>query len=316
MSSRRTMPTPLGYATLVLSLSIGVAVFAAAATAAPPSNDNFANAEVLGGAFPIVLQDTTSEATSEPGEPGYGDSVWYVWTAGGNRQVAIDTCGGSSFSPNPNVYTGSSVSGLQPVPSRDDYARTTRCPLPDPQHDDPGDGYDVVEFEARAGTTYRIQVQNAGSDGGPFGLVLGDPEVYDLAISQAVSRRRVPLGGTVRELLKVTNRGNVAFPSPPNDRAAFGQEINRPGMPHYPGKAIYASATSPGGRCSKGTFGPSTIQTFACDVVRLAPGESQTATVKVTRIRGAILLDAHVAIQDDRRGNDDAQAVVRVRRRG
>ena len=301
----------LGCAVLVFSLAV---VFPVAVIAAAPSNDNFANAEVLSGALPIIVQDTTNEATQEQGEPDYGGSVWYAWTAPASRQIAISTCGGSSFSPHPNVYTGSSLSGLQPVHSRDDVDRTTRCPLPDPQHDDPGDLYDVLEFDATAGTTYRIQVVDAAGSGAQFGLVLGAPEIYDLAISQSVSRRRVPFGGTVRELVKVTNRGNVAFPAP-TDKAAFGQELNKPGQPNYPGKAVYAFTRSPGGRCSHGTYGPtSKVQTFACDVTHLAPGESQTAAVKITKIKGALLLDAHIFIQDDRGDNDDAQAIVRVRR--
>jgi hypothetical protein len=104
---------------------------------------------------------------------------------------------------------------------------------------------------------------------------------------------------------------------------SFGQEINVPGQPHYPGKAIYAFVRSPGGDCRKGTYTPgSKVQTFACRVTPLAPGESQTAVVKIKSIKGSLLLDAHLRIFDgsfrefdDRRGNDDAQAVVRVRRR-
>lgn len=58
----------------------------ATAAAAPPSNDDFANAIVLAG-LPVSTTGTNVEATEEPDElqprgPG-GASVWYEWTATG-----------------------------------------------------------------------------------------------------------------------------------------------------------------------------------------------------------------------------------------
>ncbi len=304
-----------GAAALVFLLSVGASVFAAVALAAPPANDDFANAAPLSGPFPIVARGTTSEATQEPGEPEdqYSQSVWYVWTAPSSGPVAIDTCGGA---PITLVYRGSSLSDLQAVNSRDEDERRSVCPLPDPDIDHPGDIHRVTEFTATAGATYRIQVLGVRVDGA-FGLVLKEPEVYDLGVSLTVSRRTVPFGGALREVFKVTNRGNIVAPTPQDPRIVFGQEINVPGRPHYPGKAVYASARSPGGRCSHGIFGGgSKIQVFACDVVRLSPGESQTAVVKIRKVKGSLLLDGHVSGQapDDRRGNDDAQTVIRVRR--
>src|SRR5918992_4113578 len=210
------------------------------ALAAPPSNDNFASAQTLAGPFPIVVRGTTNEATREPDEPTGGETVWYAWTAPANRNVTIETCGGTYLPPYPSVYTGSSLSDVREVGARDEVDYRSTCPLPDPSHDDPQDLYSVVEFEAIAGTTYRIQLTEGDFGGIDFGLVLRGPEVYDLAISQTVSRRRVPFGGAVNETLKVTNRGNIAVPVPQDPRLAFGQEINVPGQPHYPGKAIYA----------------------------------------------------------------------------
>ena len=58
-----------------------VGLFPAAAFATPPSNDNFANAEVL--TERIGWRDAdNSEATKEPGEPNHagnpgGASIWY-----------------------------------------------------------------------------------------------------------------------------------------------------------------------------------------------------------------------------------------------
>ena len=301
---------PLGSAVLVFSLAVA---FPVAVIAAPPSNDNFASAQTLSGSFPIVVRGTLAEATQEPGEPEdqYGASVWYAWTAPRTSKVTIDTCGGQSYAPITFVYRGPSVSELQPVTSEDEFERRSVCPLPDPDMHDPGDTQRVTQFAAIAGTTYRIQVVYGDS----FALVLKDAEVYDLGISQSVSRRRVPFGGTVRELVKVTNRGNIAVPVPQDPRAAFGQELNRPHLPTYAGKAIYASVSSPGSHCNHGLYAPGTkVQVFACDVTHLAPGESQTAVVKIKNIKGPLLLDGHLFLNDDRRGNDDAQVVIRVRR--
>jgi hypothetical protein len=55
-------------------------------------------------------------------------------------------------------------------------------------------------------------------------------------------------------------------------------------------------------------------------VTPLAPGESQTAVVKIKNIKGPLLLDAKGfygasgRVYDDRRANDTLQAIVRVRR--
>jgi hypothetical protein len=306
----------LGCAVLVFSLAI---VFPVAVIAAAPSNDNFANAQTLSGTFPIVVHGTLSEATQEPGEPEdqYGASVWYAWTAPSTREVTIDTCGGESYAPITFVYRGPSVSQLQRVSSADDFEHRSACPLPDPDVDEPGDLQGVTEFAATAGTTYRIQVVSGDS----FALVLKDPEVYDIAVSQSVSGRTVPFGGSLNEVMRITNRGNIAVPVP-RTQVAFGQEINVPRDAHYPGKGKYAFTRSPGGHCRHGIFGGgSKIQTFACDMTPLAPGESQVARIRITRIKGNLLLDAHLAIfdgtireLDDRRGNDDAQTIVRVRR--
>lgn len=103
-------------------------------------------------------------------------------------------------------------------------------------------------------------------------------------------------------MVRVTNRGNVAFPTKVFGRewkAAFGQEINKPGQPHYPGKAVYTFTKARGGHCDHGTYGPtSKIQTFGCDVRHLAPGESQAAVVKIKHIKGPLLLDAGLTIVD------------------
>ncbi|HEY5551542.1 MAG TPA: hypothetical protein VIK52_06625, partial [Opitutaceae bacterium] len=68
-----------------------------AAFCAPPANDNFADAIVIGPAGGTVA-GTNVDATKEPGEPNHhgnllGKSVWWTWTAPGASSVNIETAG-------------------------------------------------------------------------------------------------------------------------------------------------------------------------------------------------------------------------------
>jgi hypothetical protein len=149
----------------------------------------------------------------------------------------------------------------------------------------------------------------------------GTGERFDLALTVSVSRKVVPYGGTLREVMRVTNRGTVRVPTSEHRRMVFGQELNRPNQPNYPGKAKYAFVRSPGAGCSHGNVGPTTIQSFACYVTPLDPGQSQVVRVKIKNIRSHLLLDAggfygsSGRIYDDRRRNDEDPTVIRVRRR-
>lgn len=127
------------------------------ALAAPPSNDDFASAEVLAGRFGWLEGDTT-EATKEPGEPNHagnpgGASVWYAWTAPHAGRATIDLCY-AEFDTLLAVYTGDQLTALQEVVSNDDGC---------------GSQSQVV-FGATAGTTYRIAVDGADGEAGYFEL--------------------------------------------------------------------------------------------------------------------------------------------------
>jgi hypothetical protein len=85
-------------------------------SAAPPLNDNFANAQVITGDTGVV-SGTNVNATTEPGEPGSGGaSVWYAWNVAHGGVVQMDYCN-SSFIPVIAAYTGNSVNALTPLPS-------------------------------------------------------------------------------------------------------------------------------------------------------------------------------------------------------
>jgi hypothetical protein len=132
----------------------------------PPGNDNFANAQIVGGCSGSVI-GTNIDATKEVGEqnnpesPGSLKSVWYQWQVPSAGSVTIDTAG-SGYDTVLAVYTGSSLSGLNLVASNDDAV--------------PGkDNSSTVTFTAQQGTTYRIQVNGYNNQGS-----LGDTGVFKL----------------------------------------------------------------------------------------------------------------------------------------
>jgi hypothetical protein len=88
-------------------------------------NDNFVNAESIGGVSGVVYGSTTG-ATKEPGEPNHannpgGASIWYYWTAPISGTATFNTLG-SQFNTLLAVYTGASVSNLTLVASDDDIS--------------------------------------------------------------------------------------------------------------------------------------------------------------------------------------------------
>lgn len=131
---------------------------------APPANDAFANATILGG-FPVKVTAQNvgaSRQNNEPrhdGEPG-GASVWWRWTAPRNALATVDTLG-SDFDTVVAVYTGNSVGGLTPIAS---------------DHDSGTGGASALLFPAFAGTTYYITVDGVGGATGRIELRLELPE--------------------------------------------------------------------------------------------------------------------------------------------
>jgi hypothetical protein len=138
---------------------LAAACFAPSATAAPPANDNFANATVLGPALPDEATGTNAEATAEPGEtshtgipinPPPQSSVWYRWTPAADVPVAVlDICDNSSTPPgvffNFAIYTGNSIATLgDPIAVGGGFTNSPSCSL---------------RFAASAGTTYSIAVE-------------------------------------------------------------------------------------------------------------------------------------------------------------
>ena len=129
-------------------VALGSTFTTGSVTAAPPANDNFANAVPLSGLNVSRLGDTNVDATLEAGEdPNIAErpashTVWYSWTATQRGQVTIDTTT-SGFDTLLGVYTGTAVNALTEVASNDDNSPDTTS---------------SVTFNVTAATTYRIRV--------------------------------------------------------------------------------------------------------------------------------------------------------------
>ncbi len=160
----------------IFALSVAALLcWSAAAQAAPPGNDDFADAVPLGPGAPTGAMGTNVEATKEAGEPGHagdigGHSVWYSYTSFGNGMVGVKVPPGcfGGLEPLVSVYTGSAVNALTPIAS----------------NEGPGGGCffteaPVAEFEANAGTTYWIAVDGRGGSEGPFEIQVNPPPGND-----------------------------------------------------------------------------------------------------------------------------------------
>src|SRR2546430_1954893 len=113
-----------------------------------PANDNFTNAFKITPEGAIILA-TNNYASIEPGEPLHAQvstvaaSVWWTWSSPVATNTLIDLAG-SSFDPVLAVYTGTAVSNLQAVAaSANDVVNNLKA---------------HVNFDARAGVTYRIAI--------------------------------------------------------------------------------------------------------------------------------------------------------------
>jgi hypothetical protein len=160
----------------------------AAAHAAPPANDAFANAQILGPTGSVAA--TNLEATQEPGEPMHagnrgGRSVWFRWTAPISGQARFATCvAGLGFDTLLGVYVGSSVAALGAVAANDDSC---------------GDQSEVV-FNAVVGTTYSIAVDGFDGAAGAFTLSWGPvlaPLNDNFATAQPLAGARGSVDGTI-----------------------------------------------------------------------------------------------------------------------
>jgi hypothetical protein len=153
----------------------------------PPANDNFVNAQTIGGGTGSVNANNLL-ATKEPGELNIagnagGHSLWYQWTAATTGAVTIDTVN-SDFDTILAVYTDVSPSGLTLIASNDDMGGSG-----------PGRVWSQVTFTANSGTTYRIVVD--GYNGKRGNLVLNGTQSGGGQLFSFRHRQPVSLSGNL-----------------------------------------------------------------------------------------------------------------------
>lgn len=144
-------------------LLLSVSVLAVSAVAAPPVNDNFANAQTLVGNSGQAVVVSNSEATKETNEPVHafnrgGRSVWYKFVAAGNGVLTLSTAS-SLFNTTLAVYTGSNVGSLTRVGANNDKIE--------------GFGWSArsrVVVGTQTGTTYYIAVDGNYADNGSLSV--------------------------------------------------------------------------------------------------------------------------------------------------
>src|SRR5439155_17723462 len=134
------------------------------AYAAPPGNDNFANATIV-SSLPYnpptqsVLESTVETASGEP-MPSCSvpvqSTVWYAFTPNQTGVVKINTVG-STYDTVAAVFTGNSLNTLTELACNDDVGGGEPFPS-------------AVQFAADPGTTYHIQIGSIDAPPGDLAL--------------------------------------------------------------------------------------------------------------------------------------------------
>jgi PKD domain len=131
-----------GFTAVFLALLLGVLSAPSSATASPPANDNFADAQAI-TSFPFSDSGDLNGTTTEPGEPqpfaSQVETVWYSFTTTSNAPLTIDVIGSdASVSANVYQYSGGGFGGLN----------LAGCV----------GNLDPFQFRPQLGSTYYIQV--------------------------------------------------------------------------------------------------------------------------------------------------------------
>ena len=151
----------------VLLALIAVLVLADSAAAAPPPNDNFANAEVLSG-LSDTTTGTTISSTLQAGETGNsadGHTVWFVWTAPSSGEITVDLSG-STFDTILQAYTGTTLPTVSQAAINDDFGGGPSSG---------GSSQSQITFNVTAGTPYRFRIDGFNGASGSYKLALYRP---------------------------------------------------------------------------------------------------------------------------------------------
>ncbi|MGH2784504.1 MAG: hypothetical protein ACRDJ1_04545 [Actinomycetota bacterium] len=139
---------------LILSIVIVALPMAAPAGAVAPVNDAFADALALAEPLPALAAATTTDATTEIGEPvpscidngDFGTSVWYKFTPSTDVSAALDTFG-SDYDTVVALYTGATLNALTEIACNDEISFSPAT-----------EGRSRVAALLESGTTYHFQV--------------------------------------------------------------------------------------------------------------------------------------------------------------
>jgi hypothetical protein len=176
-----------------LAAAVATLVFATSALAAPPSNDNFANAAALSGSAGSV-QGSTVDATDEAGEPaGATLGIWYSWKPAVSGAAVFDTCAAANYDSWVDIFTGSSLGSLTLVASGDDGC---------------GFKQSITPFRARAGTQYWIRVGGFNRNVGTFTLSWNVQTNDDLATAHVLLGRSGSVSGSTNGATDETGEPN------------------------------------------------------------------------------------------------------------
>ena len=146
---------------LCLLLAV-VAALPAAAHAAPPDNDAFADAQLVrvGDRITGSTTDATLEASEPaPGETYYTHSIWYRLTPSASERLRIDTCSAGPWAEIA-IYTGTTLGTLTETP-------VTRAGC---------NSGSRLYVAAAAATTYYIRVTGTDTNAGAVVLNIARPQ--------------------------------------------------------------------------------------------------------------------------------------------
>jgi PKD repeat protein len=224
------MPNHLWRALAVTALVAGALLVPTAASAAPPPNDDFANATTVDpSSLPVSDSITIDEATSEPGEPApclgtVAQTAWYKITPSADSVLRVRT-NASFYYQFAAVFeqTGSGLGGLSAI----------SCLVY------PWDGSHNT-FSVQAAKTYYVQVGSAYPSSGTLGLSLElvpPPANDDFADATVISR--LPFSDSVD-----TSAGSVE-PSEPIPSCSYtGQPAGTVWYRYTPPSDGWVSATT------------------------------------------------------------------------
>jgi hypothetical protein len=171
----------------------------------PAANDSFGQAQALPSEGSVSTWGSNRGAGIQPGEPDHagdsaGHSSWFSWKAPSSGPFVVSACQYGAFGGNPvlAVYTGSAVNALTSVAA--DSGGGSYC---NPRASQ-------VEFEATAGTEYKIAIDATGA-GGPFSLDIdGVPGNDDFSAARVLGGEPTFVSGSTRFATRQSGEPNHA----------------------------------------------------------------------------------------------------------